>query len=110
MRLFEKFNLIVNACFGNQLNANYKQYIIDFFEEVKCQNIPMTNKMHVLQFHVDEFIIKHNCSLGVYSEQAIEAVHYDFEKFKAKYVGHCNKENINLAQLRSVCAYNAGHL
>ncbi len=66
--------------------------------------------MHVLQFHVEEFIAKQNFSLGIYSEQAIEAVHYDFDEFQSKYVPHSQKENLHLSQLRSVCVYNASHL
>ncbi len=78
--------------------------------DVESERITLTNKMHVLLFHVKEFIRHHNCSLGFYSEQAVESVHYDFDVHNKNYTNHTPKENINGGLLRSVCAYNANHL
>jgi hypothetical protein len=110
IKLFSQFNVIVSACFGQTLDERYAQYIDDFFDSVNEMNIPMTNKMHVLLFHVKDFINHHNCSLGYFSEQTVETVHFDFSKFSPRYLDHVRKDNILNALLRTVCAYNSSHL
>ena len=102
--------MIVSAYFGQTLDERYAQFIDDFFDSVNEMNIPMTNKMHVFLFHVKDFINRHNCSLGFFSEQTVETVLFDFSKFSPRYLDHARKDNISNALLRTVCAYNSSHL
>lgn len=108
--LFQKLDAVVRSCFGDTLALNYADVIDDFFDEVEKMKIPFTNKMHALKFHVKEFIVITNSSLGPYSEQAMEAVHYDYEKQRKRFADHSKKENVDGMLLRSVCAYNSAHL
>ena len=60
------------------LNPQYQYYIKHFENVYKDLGISVTPKVHILIRHVPEFIKKHNRSLGWYSEQALESIHYDF--------------------------------
>lgn len=110
VKLFAKFDLIVKSCFGQTLDINYVHHINDFFECLDEENISLINKLHVLLFHVKEFISFHKASLGFFSEQAVEAVHFDYNKYKIRYADNASGKNKNNALLRSIRAYNADHL
>ena len=60
------------------LDPEYDTYIRKFKEVYKDLGITITPKVHILTEHVPEFCKKHNNSLGLYSEQALESSHYDF--------------------------------
>lgn len=49
--------------------------------------------MYVLLYHVKEFIAFQKKSAGFYFEKALEAVHYEYEYHRKKYVDNFNKEN-----------------
>ena len=69
---------VVLSCFGMSLDPEYDTYIRKFKEVYKDLGITITPKVHILTEHVPEFCKKHNNSLGLYSEQALESSHYDF--------------------------------
>jgi hypothetical protein len=72
--------------------VNYKHHIEEFKTIYTGLNISVTSKMHAVFYHIPEFCEKKQCGLGAYSEQASEAVHYDFEcvwdNFKIKSFNH----------------------
>lgn len=73
--MFSKFDIVVNACFGQILHENYKICIDEFLMVLEKEKVRYTNKVHVLKFHVPQLIKLKNSSLGTYSEQAVEVVH-----------------------------------
>ena len=69
---------VVTSCFGMELDKEYEIHIQEFKDVYVNLGISITPKVHILVHHVSDFINKHNRSLGWYSEQAIETIHYDF--------------------------------
>ena len=74
------FGHVVVSCFGMVLDPKYNTYINIFEDIYKDLNISVTPKVHILINHVPEFLKKHNRSLGWYSEQTLESIHYDFKR------------------------------
>ena len=75
---FQTFNEVVKACFTVDLSPKFVELIDEFREAYLALNISVTLKVHAVFFHVKEFCITHKKGLSFYSEQAMEAVHYDF--------------------------------
>ena len=71
---------IVKSCFGMDLDPQYNYYIKKIENVYKDLGILITPKVHILIKHVPAHINKHNRSLGWYSEQALESMHYDFSR------------------------------
>lgn len=107
---FEKFNEVVKSCFTMDLDPKFAKCIDKFKEAYLALNISVTPKVHAVFFHVEKFCNEHQKGLGFYSEQAMEAVHYDFSKTWAKYKVSRNNTNYGNKLLRAVCEYNALHV
>lgn len=71
---------IVVACFGMELDPDFEDCIKDFKEVYLTLGISVTPKVHILIEHVPGFCLNQGRSLGLYSEQALESCHYDFQK------------------------------
>lgn len=69
-------------------------------------NISITSKLHILFVHVPQFIEMTASSLGFYSEQASESVHYAFNCHVDNYKLSKNKKK-NEKLLRAVCTLNS---
>ena len=69
---------MVHACFGMKLEPDFEDKIHEF--KILCEELPIsiTPKLHILFYHVPEFVKAVNNSLGLYSEQTSELVHHDF--------------------------------
>ena len=73
--------------------------------------ISITPKVHAVFHHIKDFCSKTAKGLGVYSEQAMETVHFDFLQTWANYkVKNITNENYDSRLLRAVCDYNSNHL
>lgn len=75
---FVDFNQVVQSCFSKELHPDYQSKIKKFIESYKHINVPITPKIHIIQHHISDFCSKMGNGLGRHSEQASEAVHYDF--------------------------------
>jgi len=75
---FKCLNDVISSCFGMVLDTEYEHYIAQFKDVYIDLGISITPKVHILVEHVPDFIKKHKRSLGWYSEQAVESIHYDF--------------------------------
>ncbi len=60
--------------------SNYSEKIEKFQKSYMDLGIPVTPKIHVICSHVKEFCDRQGHGLGLYSEQASESVHHDFQK------------------------------
>ncbi len=80
---FVKFKAVVVACYGKELQPNARDTIREFEQAFtklvhKHHGTNVTSKIHSIIHHVHDFCSSRNTGLGVWSEQASEAVHSDF--------------------------------
>ena len=108
----QKFNKVVSSCFGKKLKRNrYIENIRAFKIAFMALGISVTPKVHCVFRHVQEFCEPRKCGLGVYSEQVVEASHYDFAKVERWYPTNL-KTDPRCAEklLNAVTRYNGSHL
>ena len=75
----EAFEEVVQTCFGFEYNEQYEEKI-ELFEKrwmhLKEEfRITVPNKCHIIFTHVKDFIFAHKMSLGILSEQVVQACH-----------------------------------
>lgn len=77
-----QFNLVVEACFGQDLDPCYPQLINDFMVTYRALGITIPLKVHLLESHLQEFLVRRGDvhGAGFWSEQAMEACHYDLQE------------------------------
>ena len=111
VRAFRDFQAVVHSCFGMSLDQDYDRFIKNFKNSCKSLPISITPKIHILFFHVPEFIRRRKMPLGIFSEQASESVHHDFQKFwNTRYKREMNNPNYSNQLLRSIIEYNSKHI
>lgn len=104
--LFHLFDRIVHACFGEDLDANYSLLILQFSKQLDDLKIKITPKIHILLFHVPEFVELTGKALGFYSEQASESVHHAYKNHAQNYKGNLCEESAQEKLKRSVTTFN----
>ena len=105
-----KFRLVVSSCFGNTLDESYSTKIDDFKNAYLSLNISVTPKAHAVFYHITHFIRRKKTSLGLYSEQATEALHSNFHPHWARYKHNPLHPNYSKQLLNCVVDYNSKHL
>lgn len=108
---FKTFNKVVTSCFGMDLASDFHDHIEKFEMCLIKLGITISTSMHIVIQHVNNFCQFHHCSLGIFSEQATEAIHYDFQAMWQ----HGGKVSDSHPQygshlLQSVVCYNGRHL
>ena len=79
----------------------HKQNIQTFKTSFLALGLSVTPKVHAVFRHVQEFCERNGCGLSVFSEQVIEACHYDFFKIEQCYSTnldtdpHCGEKVLN---------------
>ena len=89
---------VVISCFGMKLDPEYQSHISNFKD---------------MYIDLGIFINKHNHSLGLYSEQAIESVHYDFNKKcweNKRYKRHLRHPEYVKNLMRAVISYSSKNI
>ena len=81
IHILQRFNKAVESCFGNKLCPNYQEKIQELKASFLSTNLNTTPKVHVVFYHIEHFIQRKECSLGIYSEQATEALHHNFQVY-----------------------------
>ena len=73
VRTLENFNNVVVACFGQELDPNFKTTIADSEQSYRSLGITVTPKVHVVFEHVAQFLEMKGLKtgLGAWSEQAM---------------------------------------
>lgn len=110
VQVFEDFKAVVTSCFGNQLCPDYKQKIASFKESYIALNISVTPKVHAVFFHIQDFCDRTQMGLGVFSEQAMKSVHFDFNSVCQKYKLSPDHPEYSSKLLRAICEYNSLHV
>ena len=66
---------VSRSCFGTKLHPSWRQHLHTLRyclrEMVANQGMSLTTKLHVLSFHVEEWIDRHGRSMGKEGEQAV---------------------------------------
>lgn len=106
---FDKFKMVVKACFSYDLNPSYKNVIEDFKKSYLQLGISVTPKIHAVFFHVPDFCQIVQKGLGFYSEQTMESVHSDFKNTWVKYTVSINHPDYPERLKRALCEYNSLH-
>lgn len=107
---FRAFKKVVRACFSSDLDDNFEEIIFDFKKSYLALGISVTPKVHALFFHVPTFCRRHQIGLGIFSEQASEAVHSKFQKTWAKYKVSQLSESFGTRLLMAVNDFNSSHI
>ena len=107
---FEKFRKVVDACYGHDLDPDFRMIIRDFEKSYLSLGISISPKVHTVFHHITDFCDSVHTGLGRYSEQAVEAVHADFKSTWAKYKFHEVNPRYPEQLLKAVSDYNAKHL
>ena len=113
VHIFRCFHKVVINCFGMTLDSEFESDISLFKDLYVDLGISITPKVHILVKHVPYFIKKHNCSLGWYSEQALESVHYDFYKNcweKQRYKRNLGHPDYAKNLMRAVIVYSSRNI
>ena len=108
---FRSLGDVVEACFGMTLHDDYVDKIVifkDAYDALPTKTI--TPKIHAIIHHVPEFCQEHQTSLGVYSEQASEAVHSEFNDFWKRYKVSKNNPNYKTQLYRAVTEFNSDRI
>ena len=74
-------NRVVRSCFGNTLDSDFSDHNEKFRSDYLAMDIQVTPKIHCIFYNVAEFCKITNKGLGLYSEQASQAVHTNFHRF-----------------------------
>lgn len=104
------FKEVVTSCFGTTLQENYKETIQKFKTSFLFLPISVTPKVHAVFYHVSEFVEKHQTSLGIFSEQATEAMHSRFKVHWERYKRIPTHPEYGKQLFNCVVDYNSKHL
>ena len=108
---FESLNKVVDACFGKDLLDNYEDLFDKFQNDFLCLGISVTPKVHALIYHVPQFCKLVGQGLSIYSEEAAESLHHDFDEFWNSYkVNDLNHPSYIKYLLSAVWTYNSRHI
>lgn len=110
VKCLDDFGSVVSACFGKRLHSDFVEKIEAFKQSYLDLNISVTPKVHGVFYHVIDFCTKHEKGLGLYSEQAMEAVHFEFKSFWSKYKLNSSHEKYPEHLLRTVREFNSLHV
>ena len=78
--IVEALNTLRMACFGQTLDPDYKTYISSFADAYVKLGIDVTPKVHAVLVHVPQSLyLNLGHGLGLWSKQALESLHFDFE-------------------------------
>lgn len=110
VRTLTDFDRVVKACFGIELDPNYKLYINNFKKSYLDLGVSVTPKVHSVFYYIEEFCSKHGTALGFYSEQAMESVHYEFNTIWNKHKVDEDHPNYSMKLLQALCEFNGLHV
>ena len=103
---FESFQKLVHSCFGSILYDTWERDLVHFHDSYRATGASISPKIHIVIAHLPDFV-KNFGALGVYSEQAGEAVHQDFKReFQKYYVKDTDHPKYLENLLKAVCSYN----
>jgi hypothetical protein len=110
-KAFSAFREVVEGCFGKVLKPNFDQSICSFRSCYMELDISVTTAAHIVFVHLVQFCRLKKSGLSIYSEQASEAVHKDFDNlWTSTEKLPLSHPNFDKHLLRCVVRYNSRHL
>ena len=112
VRTLVKFDQVVVACFGQDLDPCFRASIKEFENLYRSLGISVTPKVHCVFQHVTEFLEMTGLKtgLGAWSEQAMESVHHDLRlEWERSKVGP-NHPNYAEQLFSTIVRYNSKHI
>jgi hypothetical protein len=107
---FRMFKNVVSACFGQTLDNEFQEKIQLFKDSYLFLPVSVTPKAHAVFYHIPEFINRHGSALGIFSEQATEALHSKFNFHWQRYKRNQGHPEYGPRLLQCVVDYNSKHL
>ena len=111
---FRALNKVVESCFGLILCPSYHTHILEFKRTFLALGLSVTPKTHIIFVHIKDFFDQMDqgagdfqSGLGLYSEQAFEAVHHDFKMTFQKFSLNNANDKFGQKLLRAVTLYNS---
>ena len=101
------FKDVVTSCFGQNLDPGYESKIAQFQQSYIKLPISVTPKAHAVFFHVPQFIKMKKMGLGLFSEQATEALHSNFKVHCDNYKRDSSHPDYAKHLLKCVTEYNS---
>ena len=101
------FKDVVTSCFGQNLDPDYESKIAQFQQSYIKLPISVTPKAHAVFFHVLQFIKTKKMGLGLFSEQATEALHSNFKVHWDRYKRDSSHPDYTKHLLKCVTEYNS---
>ena len=100
------FNEVRLACFGQDLQTDFKEKIAKFKTSYQKLDMEVFPKIHIVFDHIGDFCDRHG-PLGPYAEQSFESVHYAFaEMWKTSYKRNMDDESYPGKLLDAVVQFN----
>ena len=107
---FRKLDIVVKSCFGSEIHPDYSDAILSSQQAYLDLGISITPKIHAIFYHVPTFCDAFEASLGRFSEQASEAVHYSFTTVWNRHKVLRDHPQYASYLLRAVSVYNCNHI
>ena len=106
---------VVESCLSLDLDPEFESYIELLKESYKkfilYFGLSVTPKFHMIFDHIVPFCKEKQSGLGIFSEQASESIHHDFNESSWKHFKlSINNANYEKELMNSVAHYNAKHL
>ncbi|XP_065641664.1 uncharacterized protein LOC105847267 isoform X1 [Hydra vulgaris] len=101
------FKDVVISCFGNNLDPDYESKISKFKQSYIRLPISVIPKVHAVFYHVPQFIKIKKTGLGLFSEQATEALHSNFKVHWERYKRDSSHLDYASQLLKCVIKYNS---
>ena len=94
------------ACFGQDLDPNFKAKILKFKSTFAKLPMEVFPKVHIVFDHIGDFCDKYG-PLGPFAEQSFESVHYAFnEIWKTSYKRNMDDDSYSGKLLDAVVQFN----
>ena len=104
-------NIVVLSCFGQKLEENARQSIQNLEDHYKLlisdYGLSVTVKFHKLFTHVLPFCDERQKGLGLFSEQPVESVHYEFLAAWNRFKVGPNHSEFGVCLNKAVTSYNS---
>ena len=110
---FKSMDKVVNCCFSaKKKSPNLDKYINKLTTSIEATEVSRTLKIHVAVKHIQECLhFLDGRGLGVWSEQAGEAIHREFLKYWDKYKMNCMSDLQYSARLKkAVVEFSSHHI
>lgn len=112
VKVLRSFSEVVASCFSTHLSSDFNEKIASFRTEYLKLGLSVIPKAHMVFVHIGDFYklgTFKKVGLGVYSEQAFEALHRDFLKVWRRYEVSPLNPRYGSSLLKAVQFYNSCH-